>query len=168
MTAVNADGEESAPAQAGPVAAEWMASAHVVSATTSRNCGKCHAVHEGEGDLVYQSETATTSPGQTATCLVCHDGKRATAANVASGSVDSFALRSGHSIETSEAGDRTTACSSCHAVHVATSDSPMLPLQAAGVNGPVWCYQCHDAADSWYDGDYPAASSPSRDASGYP
>ena len=84
-------------------------------------CGKCHGLHMADSDLLFRSElTSGTSP-TTGNCYVCHDGRNASAANIASGTVDSFALMSGHSIEASGADDLTVTCSSCHAAHGATS-----------------------------------------------
>jgi len=167
VTAINAAGEESTPAQGGPVIAQWMASPHASSEADTRNCMKCHAIHEAEDRQLLRTEIATSSPAQTATCFVCHDGRSAIAANISTGTVDSFALNSGHSIETTVPGDSTTMCSSCHGMHRPTDVTPMLPLQ--GVDGPGidWCLECHDS-DSWFAGSYPAVEAPDRDAFGYP
>jgi len=172
VTAVNADGDESTPAQAGPVAAEWMASPHASATVGGRTCDKCHTSHEAldevEGNaLLFRTEVPTDAPGQSATCFVCHDGRSATAANVASGTMDSFALSSGHSIDESPSADSTAMCSSCHGVHRSTQDAPMLPGGGLAASGPEACYECH-SSDQWYEGEYPGPDSPDRDASGYP
>ena len=166
VTAVNTDGEESTPAQAGPVVAEWMASPHAFAETTTRTCRKCHAVHEGESTLILRTEIATDTPGQTATCFACHDGRSTEAANVATGPEDSFALSSGHSLDDAFTGDLTTECSSCHGEHQASSSSPMLPQGKTGT-GPAWCFECH-SSNAWFEGTYPDPEVPDRNASGYP
>ena len=168
VVAVSPEGDGSSPAQAGPVTASWSDSPHEPMTKSSQMCGKCHGVHMTENDLLFRSEVTSGTLATTGNCYVCHDGRNASAANIASGTVDSFALTSGHSIEASGAGDLTVTCSSCHASHGATSDLQMLPIQSVSQTGPEWCYECHDAANKWYAGTYPDAAAPQRDASGYP
>ena len=69
-----------------------------------------------------------STPGQAATCLTCHDGKIASAGNIANGPKDSFALASGHALDTrASAGGLTNSCASCHDPHGSASKKPMLP-----------------------------------------
>ena len=64
-------------------------------------CNSCHVPHQALASPLMRTEVATDTPGQSATCLTCHDGKIASAGNVASGAKDSFALASGHALDTS-------------------------------------------------------------------
>ncbi len=86
--------------------------------------------------MLFRAEVTTSTLATTGNCYVCHDGRNASAANIASGTVDSFALNSGHSIDATGAGDLTVTCSSCHASHGATSDLRMLPIAGVSQTGP--------------------------------
>ena len=176
VAAVNDQGEQSSPAPQpiGPVASAWVSDAHVAANSTTRKCNGCHVPHEALASPLMRTEIPTDAPGQTSTCFTCHDGKIATAGNVASGAKDSFALASGHSLDTSvSAGGLTGACASCHDPHATSSKSPMIPQAkvngvAVAGNGNAWCLACHDDANSWYPSAYPSSSAPQTDAAGYP
>jgi len=171
VTAVDASGDESDFVQAGPAHATWAESPHVVMSAQSTTCYKCHSVHAASSGMIFRAELATDAPFATAACIGCHDGRVASAANISSGTVDSFSLRSGHSLDASPS--LTQSCSSCHETHAVSATSPMLPgrlvngIVVTGA-GPQWCEACHDSKDSWFGKDYPAVSKPSRNASGYP
>ncbi len=176
VTSVDADGVESAAAQAGPVASKWIESPHGAFSETSHNCEHCHSVHDADGNLlldILRTDEASDTPDQSRACFRCHGGQSADSANVEDGSRDSFALASGHSVDASANAGLISACSSCHWVHGDSEVRPMIPaLTVNGLSvassGPELCYACHDAKNTWYDGNYPSPSSPPRDASGYP
>ena len=115
-------------------------------ARTTNKCASCHVPHQALASPLLRTEVATTTPGQAATCLTCHDGKIASAANVANGLKDSFALASGHALDAAGVGGGlTNTCASCHDAHA----SPSQEADASGVRdqrstrspraGNVWC-----------------------------
>lgn len=178
VDAIDANGERSEPAAepAGPVAASWASNPHVTASTTSNKCSICHVPHSAAAAPIMRANEGTQTAGQAATCLVCHDGDVVDVPDVTASARDSFALASGHAMDTPEAtGGLTTNCASCHDGHAVASESPMVPLER--INGSVvsgtgngWCLACHDDSDenTWYEGTYPALSDPLRDAAGYP
>ncbi len=97
VAAANAAGEESAFVTAGPVASAWSASPHLDASSSTRKCGQCHSVHEADTAQLFLWEDKASGPA--VMCLTCHDGQNRDTANVASGTRDSFALKSGHTIE---------------------------------------------------------------------
>lgn len=171
VSAVAPDGAESSAAFAGPVAAEWAISPHAETEYGMANCLVCHSVHNAGTDTLMRQELSYGSSSQ---CVSCHDGRVVGAANVASGTVDSFGLASGHSLGPSETGAMPIGdCSTCHQVHATTKDGRMLPAKkvngkAVTSAGTSLCVSCHDSDDSWTGGDYAPTSAPSRDATGYP
>ncbi|HEY5539839.1 MAG TPA: cytochrome c3 family protein, partial [Coriobacteriia bacterium] len=174
VTAISASGDESDYAQGGPVKAGWAATPHASATATSTTCPLCHTEHQAAltGTLARQ-ELATSSPDPSGICYQCHDGRVASAANITTGSVDSFSLPSGHQLGGRQSGSLVATCESCHEVHASAASSPMLPAKKVnGVSvtsdGPEWCEACHDSKDSWYGPNYPSTSTPSRDSSGYP
>ncbi len=158
---------------AGPVVAAWTSSSpHLsYSAAGGEYCALCHVPHVAASTSGLMRQTGD-APGELAVCYACHDGQGGP--NVKTAAENSFALSSGHSVEDSgSAGDLTDRCSGCHTAHKAPEARPGLPAES--VNGvPIpkadnaWCLACHNDAVDWYEGVYPAPSSPSRDASGYP
>ena len=142
-------------------------SPHIGFTAQSDKCQVCHSPHVAAGNPILANTTETD------TCYTCHDGTGANA-NVQDGTKDSFALASGHSIETTPvSGDLVSSCGSCHRVHGDSAASPMLPRPSINSTtvasaGNGWCLACHDSNNSWYRGSYPASDSVSRDASGYP
>lgn len=147
-------------------------SPHIASHRDTPRCAACHAPHTAQSPalLVRFSPDATG----VAVCLTCHDGSDPSAADVVSGTIDAFALTSGHTLTGgSLGGAHVEACDTCHDTHAAVEDGRMLP--ARSVNGVVvgsagrgLCSACHDAANSWFGPGYPATSEPVRDAAGYP
>jgi len=175
VAAINAEGEQSAPAQpVGPVTSTWISEPHQVADRTSNKCECCHVPHQALAAPLLRTEIATSSPGQVATCMSCHDGKIASAGNVASGSRDTFGLWSGHALDTStSAGGLTNDCASCHDPHRSSAANPMLPQstinnRSVSAAGNSWCLACHDNDNSWFGVTYPLSSAPAVDASGYP
>lgn len=178
VDAIDVAGERSAPAPApvGPVMATWVRDPHVKASPSSDKCATCHIPHVAAADPIMRSETAASKTGQTATCLICHDGDIPDVPDVTEGSRDSFAGPSGHRLDpAAPASDMTMNCADCHDAHAVASESPMVPLSVINGNkvtaaGNEWCTACHDDAgeDSWYPGVYPARSAPERDAAGYP
>jgi hypothetical protein len=157
VTAINDNDEESTPAQGGPASASWLGSPHTSVTSTSATCAKCHAMHEAQSALLMRHGNQGGEPAaQIATCYACHSGRSATAANIASGTTDSFALPSGHKLGEDGESGLTEACLSCHGMHENATTAPMLPSDTVngrdvqGV-GPNWCYACHDASNSWYE-----------------
>ena len=151
-----------------------MSNPHATATSTTNKCASCHVPHQALAKPLLRTELATSTPGQVATCLTCHDGKIASAGNIASGSKDSFALASGHALDaTGSVGGLTRTCASCHDSHGSASKNPMLPEsqingKAVASDGKAWCLACHDNANSWYTSAYPPPSAPQRDAAGYP
>ncbi len=176
VAAVNGADEQSVAAAEpiGPVTAEWVSDPHVPTSQTTNKCASCHVPHQAQDSSLMRGTISTSLPVQAATCLVCHNGSIPTAANVSEGANDSFALASGHALDTStSATGLTNSCSSCHQPHSTATKNPMIP--AATINGKsvrstgnVWCLACHDNSNSWYGAGYPSPSSPTRDALGYP
>lgn len=178
VDAIDAAGEKSLPAASpvGPVTAAWASNPHVAATTTSDKCDTCHVLHKAAGSPLMRSTVATEPAGQTATCLVCHDGDVGPVPDVTVGARDSFSLASGHTLDTSFAsGGMTRSCASCHDGHAVAATSPMVPLETIGGNtvssaGVEWCTACHDekAVNTWYPSGYPDLSAPDRDGNGYP
>jgi hypothetical protein len=174
VTAYNIGDEESDPISAGPAASTWAASPHVAPSTTSTTCGLCHAVHDasGDGGLIFRSEIGRDSVSDV--CRACHDGLVPGAANVTTGTVDSFSLPSGHTVDASSTGSAAiTGCASCHQVHGDASNRRMLPAREINGStdttmGPRFCESCHDEKDSWFGSGYPSTSAPVRNPDGYP
>lgn len=153
---------------------------------TTRLCENCHKVHQSKTSKYLFSVDATSgSSGEIAACYSCHDGSGSNT-NVKTGTQNSFALSSGHRVEnvTETAGcsyDLTNRCSACHSPHSGYAASRRLPVRSVvtssgtytvtGANN-TWCYACHNDSNDWYKSTtstvYPAMSSPTRDASGYP
>ena len=178
VDAIDATGERSAPTAtpAGPVIATWASNPHVAASPSSDKCGVCHVPHSAVAAPIMRAKVGTETAGQTATCLVCHDGDIPSIPDVTAGTRDSFALQSGHALDLPGAtGGMTADCASCHDGHAVASESPMVPLTTINGNsvtstGNVWCLSCHDDGDknSWYPGTYPSVSAPLRDSSDYP
>jgi predicted CXXCH cytochrome family protein len=176
ISAVNDAGEQSdsAAQPTGPVTAAWVSNPHAPASRTTNKCASCHISHSAQASPLMRTEISTSTPGQTATCLTCHDGKIASAGNIASGPRDSFGLASGHALDTSaSAGGLTNTCASCHDPHGSAAKKPMLPEskingKAVASAGTAWCLSCHDDSNSWYPSAYPPASAPQTDAAGYP
>jgi hypothetical protein len=170
------EGESLQSGSVGPVKTDWPGDPHIPATATTNKCANCHVPHDAQSSPLLRTEVATDAPGQSATCLTCHGGTIELAGNVATGTQDSFALASGHSLDTSvSAGGLTSDCSSCHNPHGDSTTKPMIPqAEINGVkvasDGVAWCFACHDDADSWYPdpSTYPTASAPTRDAAGYP
>ncbi|MEI8081648.1 MAG: cytochrome c3 family protein, partial [Actinomycetes bacterium] len=176
VAAVNVLGELSPPEVTGPVKATWVSDPHAPATPTTNKCASCHVPHSAQASPLMRTEISTDTPGQEATCLTCHDGKIATAGNIADGTKDSFALASGHALDTTiSAGGLTNNCASCHDPHRTANASPMIPQAKINGNqvslaGKEWCLACHDDNNSWYPdpSTYPTASVPQRDGAGYP
>lgn len=158
---------------AGPVVAGWPStSPHLSSgASGGESCALCHVPHVAASTTGLMRPTGE-APGELAVCYACHDGQGGP--NVKTAMDNSFALPSGHSLEDSgTAGDLTDRCSGCHTAHKAPTFRPSLPAESVNAvpitkADNTWCLACHNDAADWYAGTYPAVSSPSRDASGYP
>ena len=156
-------------------AAAFAASPHLTF-SGGDTCGICHVPHQAATTSgLFRTFGATA--GELPVCFECHDGS-GSSTDIRNGA-DSFGGASGHVLEglvdTSTPTDLTNACSSCHKPHGDYAARPKLP--AGTINGKTvtgtgnaWCLACHDDAQSWFAklGTYPALSSPSRDASGYP
>jgi len=178
VDAIDAAGEKSLPAASpvGPVTAAWASNPHVAATTTSDKCDTCHVLHKAAASPLMRSTVATEPLGQTATCMVCHDGDVGPVPDVTVGARDSFSLASGHTLDTTYAsGGMTRSCASCHDAHAVAATSPMVPLETIGGNtvssaGVEWCTACHDekAVNTWYPSGYPDLSAPDRDGNGYP
>jgi hypothetical protein len=174
VTAYNAEGEESTAVYAGPASSTWAASPHATPTTTTVTCELCHSVHDssGSGGLIFRDEISRTSTSKV--CLACHNGVEPGAANIATGTVDSFALHGGHTIDASSTGPAAIkSCASCHLVHGDATTRRMLPAREINGStdttmGPKFCEACHDEKNSWYGSGYPSTSSPTRNSSGYP
>ena len=146
---------------------------HVSPTPDTDSCAACHTGHH---------DTVTVRPGlgvvadneSSSLCLGCHSAGGASGANIVSGSTDSFALSSGHSLVASATGSaQLTGCSACHDAHGSSAVRPMIPESringvAVAASGPAACMACHDKDDAWFGPGYPSTSAPSRDASGYP
>jgi hypothetical protein len=109
-------------------------------------------------------------------CIWCHDGSNPDAANITTGSPDSFGLASGHSLTDPSPGTaKIEGCPTCHFTHGAVDvDGRMLPAKTInGVTvtsaGPQLCLACHTKSTAWFGpGVYPSTSAPKRNAAGYP
>jgi len=176
VTALNEQGEQSAPAgrPAGPVTSAWATDPHGVADRSTNKCQSCHVSHEALATPLMRTEIATSTPSQVATCLSCHGGPVAGAADVSSGAHDAFGLASGHALDTvASAGGLTTTCTSCHDPHASSATNPMLrekKINGTDVStaGNEWCLACHDDDSSWHPAAYPPSSAPQIDAAGYP
>lgn len=155
-----------------PVAA-MADSPHIRSQIDTHRCASCHSVHTARNAMLISR--AGTDGEAVNVCLTCHNGSDSTAANVETGSVDSFGLESGHTLVGGAAGGANVeTCGTCHDTHGAVEDDgrmiPVETVNGVAVNsaGPEMCLACHDASDSWFGSGYPATSAPVRDAAGYP
>jgi predicted CXXCH cytochrome family protein len=152
----------------------WAVSPHATY-TGSDTCSTCHSVHQATTQLGLFRSTGASS-GEVPVCYSCHDGTGAST-NIKTGP-DSFGLSSGHVLESvvgSATADLTNTCSSCHTAHGDYTTRPDLPARtingvAVSGTGNAWCLACHNATNDWYakKGTYPALSSPTRDAAGFP
>ncbi len=182
VSAYDAAANESAPSAAvGPVTATWTPSPHTTYTATSM-CKTCHKVHVA---ATYQGlfTALGSGSGEAPLCYACHDGSGSTT-NIKTGATNSFALRSGHTLEslvdTTTPSDLTNACSACHSPHMDFKTRPVLwrstinSVTRNNVTGQnnTWCLACHNDAQDWYvqkyGTAYPALAAPTRDASGYP
>jgi predicted CXXCH cytochrome family protein len=173
VVAVDDAGNESLDSDpAGPVKATWTVTTHQPFSLDTRQCAWCHAPHTASPEQGVVLKYVGSGTRETDVCYECHDGSPAT--DIKSGSEDSFALSSGHSLEsTPSSGDLTKQCSSCHAQHRDAVSAPSLypgSINGHAVTGEnrTWCMACHDDDNNWYDGTYSGLSSPVRDAAGYP
>lgn len=167
-------------------AAAFAALPHGGYSSSTTLCGNCHTLHQAESNRYLFSVTATASTsGELSACYSCHDGAGA-ATNIKTGSVNSFALASGHRVEnvTETVGtpfDLTNRCSGCHSPHSDYATNRRLPVRSVvtssgtyAVTGAntTWCLACHNDANDWYKSTtttaYPSMASPTRDAAGYP
>jgi predicted CXXCH cytochrome family protein len=173
VVAVDGSGDQSTPAQAGPITATWKFSPHNGPTRDTKTCAKCHVLHDAAAGTLLRSSATTSSAAQIETCYQCHDGRGANA-DIKAGPIDSFGLTSGHTLETSPTvGELTADCSSCHSLHRPASTVRMLPGRSVNGTevasaGPEWCLACHDETNKWYAGTYPPAAVPTRNAAGYP
>jgi predicted CXXCH cytochrome family protein len=146
---------------------------HVAATRDTDTCAACHRAHTqivgpGTGAGIVRDGNASTS------CLGCHNVADSGTSNVVSGSRDSFALASGHSLVEPAAGSiDMQGCSACHDPHASAAERDMIPMKkingvAVSATGPEMCLACHDEDDSWFGDDYPSTSNPTRDATGYP
>lgn len=153
---------------------------------TTKLCSNCHKLHQAPGaQYLFSVPTTAGMTGELAACYSCHDGSGATT-NVKTGAANSFAVGSGHRVEnvTETAGaayDLTNRCSGCHSPHGDYATNRRLPVRSVvtssgtytvtGANN-TWCLACHNDSNDWYKSTtstaYPAAATPTRDASGYP
>ncbi|GAB4279317.1 MAG: hypothetical protein Kow0056_12330 [Coriobacteriia bacterium] len=173
VRAYDAAGNESGLSDyAGPVRASWTRAPHASYGASTALCDYCHDPHlAATQENIFRD--VGVEKGELALCYSCHDGTGA-ATNVKTGPSNSFAMSSGHSLEeTTTSPDLTNECSSCHSPHKDYTTRP--GLYRSDINsdtvtstGNGWCFACHNDAQDWYDGSYPSASSPTRDASGYP
>ena len=148
-------------------------SPHITSAVDTSRCAACHSSHAAGAQPLLRRISVAGEPVNA--CVACHDGSDPEAANITTGTPDSFALASGHSLTEPTAGSaKIEACATCHNTHGAVeTDGRMLPAKTInGVTvtsaGPQLCMACHDAGDSWFGPGYPSTSSPTRNAAGYP
>ncbi len=93
-------------------------SPHIRSTEDTSRCAACHSIHGATAPMLLRAGAATDDAG--IVCLGCHDGSDSTASNIASGSVDSFGLPSGHLLGADGAGSADIGgCSTCHDSHAA-------------------------------------------------
>ena len=148
------------------------ASPHIRSTVDTARCAACHSIHGATEPMLLR--TGVTVGDEGIVCLGCHDGSDSAASNVASGSVDSFGLPSGHSLGADGAGSADiSGCATCHDSHAASEDARMIPARMVNGNavssaGLEMCVACHASNDEWYGPGYPSTSEPSRDETGYP
>ena len=157
-----------------PALASAADSPHVRSTIDTSRCAACHSAHTASSSAALLLQNVTSND-YSVVCLTCHDGSDASTANIATGSVDSFGLKSGHSLNASSTGSVSlNGCSTCHDTHAAAEDGAMLPAKA--INGVAIapsspnqvCIACHNASNAWTAPGYPSTSAPIRDAKGYP
>jgi hypothetical protein len=154
--------------------------------STTKLCANCHTLHQAKTSRYLFSVAATAgASSELAACYSCHDGS-GSATNVKTGASNSFAMNSGHRVEnvTETAGfsyDLTNRCSACHSPHADYATNRRLPVRSVvtssgtyavtGANN-TWCLACHNDNNDWYKSTtstaYPSASTPTKDASGYP
>ena len=172
VAAANAAGEESAFVTAGPVVSAWSASPHLDTSSSTRKCGQCHSVHEADSAQLFLWEDKAAGPA--VMCLTCHNGQNRDTANVASGTRDSFALNSGHTIEATVTRPASVVgCETCHLPHGSSDQARRIPANSVNGTdvasaGPELCIACHTRGSDWYGPGYPSTSAPTRDATGYP
>jgi len=147
-----------------------------MTAAGTDTCSKCHVPHSATTATGLFRDWGASS-GELPVCYECHDGT-GSLTDIKAGP-DSFSGASGHVLEalvdTTTPTDLSNTCSSCHKPHgdyVSRPDLPGATVNGVAIasRGNAWCLACHDDANAWFAriGTYPALSSPSRDASGYP
>lgn len=169
--------ESTLSAPSGGVVATWTPQPHATYGT-GELCALCHASHNAATAKGILRSTQQ-GIGGTALCYECHDGSAA-ATNVKTGPVNSFALASGHTLESlvdTTNVDLTNTCSDCHGPHQDRVGRPSLwrsTINGRTVTGPnnTWCLACHDEKHSWYKPGQAAyeslIASPTRTATWYP
>lgn len=176
--AFDAGGNESAQSAAtNQVTALWTVTPHSSYSGTDL-CGSCHAPHRAlTSHDIFRN--ASTAQGELSTCYACHDGTSAST-NIKAGPVNSFALSSGHVMEslidTTTPSDLANSCSDCHTPHKDYNLRPLLwksQVNTTTVTGAntTWCLGCHNDAEDWYVGKYGSTYptlTPTLDASGFP
>ena len=172
---VNGGGEESAPVAADPVASLWTTSPHASHSAGAQQCTLCHAAsHSVENTAGPLFRWEIGNPTERSICLACHAGTVSNAANVESGTRASFSMASGHQTDPASSGPTAVrGCSSCHALHVTTDTSPMLPARRSNDTtvtgaGRSLCETCHKTGASVFGTNYPSVATPTYDATGYP
>ncbi len=149
-----------------------LAASPHASGVEGSSCVTCHSPHRAVGALLLK--IPESDAGLSGVCLSCHAGGDSSTSNVVTGTVDSFRMPSGHSLETETAGSaQISGCETCHYTHGSSTDSRRIPARVInGVEvssaGKDLCLACHDSADSWYGPGYPSTAQPTRDAAGYP
>ena len=174
VAATNEQGEESARVGGGPISSAWTTSPHATRSGDAFQCMLCHNNHScvDTSGLLFRWEIE--SSGSRSMCLSCHSGRVSNAANVASGTSDSFGLVSGHTLDASSTGRAAiTGCATCHERHAVSDDARMLPSRhindtTVTAAGRSLCESCHDESNSFFGTGYPSVSNPTYDATGYP
>ncbi len=148
-------------------------SPHVQAGIDTSTCAACHSAHTATAQPLLRHVSADGTAANV--CFVCHNGTNADAANVVTGTPDSFALASGHSLTEPTPGTaKIEGCATCHFTHGAIEqDGRMLPAKtingvAVTSAGPQLCLACHTNSDDWFGPGYPKTSEPARNAAGYP
>ncbi len=148
-------------------------SPHVDEGIDTSTCAACHAAHTAISPRLIRH--VGTDPAFVSVCLACHDGTTPDAANVVSGTPDSFGLVSGHSLTVASPGTvKIEGCATCHDTHgTVEQGGRMIPAKTInGVSvtsaGKQLCLACHSSSDAWYGPGYPSTSAPTRDATGFP
>ncbi len=146
---------------------------HIRSEVDTSRCAACHSSHAAGAQPLLRRISVAGEPVNA--CVACHDGSDPEAANITTGTPDSFSLASGHSLTEPTAGSaKIEGCATCHYTHGSVADDGrMLPAKTInGVSvtsaGPQLCLACHDAGNSWFGPGYPSTASPTRNAAGYP